>query len=185
MSQARWWEIASHSTSHPCSSHRRNRITILIPAGSTLRAHTRLTIHRHWRCISGTERPSWSTASTCRSDAGIAVAHIGGRRVERSPVVHASPPAILTVSLMALHLESSKLRGALRLHGGGAAHWRRTFSFGQLVRHHAVLGQVLVVIRAIHVRIFRDPLLAGLPAHQRSSHGACDYAGSHNEDGSR
>lgn len=87
---------------------------------------------------------------------------------------------------MTLHLESGELSSAFLLVSlSGATHGWRAVGSWKLIREHALLAEVLVVIRTAHVRILSNALFASFPAHKRAAHGAGYHAGCHDEDRSR
>jgi hypothetical protein len=97
-----------------------------------------------------------------------------------------SAAAVLAVGFLASHLEGGVLRrtfGIIDL--SATAHRWRAFSSGKLVRKHALLADVFVVVGTVHVCVFSNALFARFPAHKRASHGACHNAGCHDEDCSR
>jgi hypothetical protein len=98
----------------------------------------------------------------------------------------ASAAAILAVGFLASHLKGGVLCRTFRIVDlSAAAHWWWTVSSGELIRKHALLTDVFVVIGTVHVCIFSNALFACFPAHKRASHGACHNAGCHDEDCSR
>lgn len=98
----------------------------------------------------------------------------------------ASSAAVLTVGFLASHLKGGVLCGTFRFVDlSAAAHWWRTVSSRKLIRKHALLADVFVVVGTIHVCIFSNALFAGFPAHKRASHGAGHNAGCHDKNCSR
>lgn len=186
MSQARRRELTCHSASHASSHHRSDRIAVFVSAWSSLWVHSlatvaaRTAVHWHRRCFILHVWPTRTATSARGPDAGIA------DRVQRCPIIRTSATSfILAVGLLALHLKRSELWRSLGVHRSTTAHRWRTVGSRKLVGHQALLVQVLVVVRAVHIRILRNTLLARLPAHQRPAHRTSDHAGCHNQDGSR
>jgi len=183
MSETRRWKFASHASSH----HGWERVAVLVSAGSSSTHSLALvcagaSIHGHWRVRFSITRSAGSTTSACRTDARVP-RWIHG--VQRSAIIVASTAAILAVSLLALHFESSKLRSLRVVNLSGTAHRWRAVGSRELVSKHALLAKVFVVVLAIHVRIFGNTLFARLPAHKRAAHSAGHNTGCNNENCSR
>ena len=183
MSEARRRKFASHTSCH----HGWKRVAIFVSAWRTSTHALALVwagaaIHRHWRVTVSITRPARSTASACRADAWVSHWIHG---VQGSAVIVTSTATVLTVSLLALHFESSKLRSLSVVNLSATAHrWWAVRSW-ELVSKHALLAEILVVVRAVHVRVFSDTLFARLPAHKRAAHSAGHDTGCNNENCSR
>jgi hypothetical protein len=127
-------------------------------------------------------RSTRSTTSACRTNARIPY---WVHRVQWSPVIIASAAAVLTVGLLTLHFESSKLGSLSFVNLSATAHWWRAVGSRKLVSKHTLLTKVFVVVRAVHVRIFGNALFAGLPAHKCTTHSAGHDTRCNNENCSR
>jgi hypothetical protein len=176
------------ATSHASCCHWRNRIAVLISAGSSPTHAVALicagkTVHGHWWAPLGIVGPARAAASARRTD--TRVSHLVCR-IQRSPVILTSSTSILAVGFLASHLEGGVLCRSFGIVDLSAAgQWWRAVSSRKLIRKHALLAHVLVVVCTIHICVFRNALFAGFPAHKRASHGACHNAGCHDEDCSR
>ena len=92
----------------------------------------------------------------------------------------------MAVGFLASHLKGGVLGRTFRIVDlSGAGHGWRTVGSGKLIRKHALLTEVFVIVGTVHVGVFSNALFASFPAHKRSSHGACHNAGCHDEDCSR
>jgi hypothetical protein len=186
MSKTRWRKLASHASCH----HRRQRVPIFVPAWSSS-THTWslvctwTSIHRH-RWVSICIRPARSTTSACRTDTGISRGVCCVHGIQWSAIIIASSAAVLTVGLLALHFERSKLRrtlGVVKL--SGPAHWRWAVGSGELISKHTLLTKGLVVVCAVHVCVLSNTLFARFPADKSAAHSACHDTGCNDENRSR
>jgi hypothetical protein len=176
------------ATSHASCCHWWNRIAVFVSARSSPTHAVALiragkTVHGHWWAAFGIVGPARAAASARRTDARVS--HLVCR-IQRSPVILTSSTAILAVGFLASHLKGGVLCRAFRIVDLSAAGQRwRTVGSGELIRKHALLTEIFVIIGTIHVCILSNALFAGFPAHKRAPHGACHNAGCHDEDGSR
>lgn len=102
----------------------------------------------------------------------------------RAVVLEAMRTALARVCILPLHLERRKIVVRL-IHRRAATHWRWAVCFWQLIHHHSVLCQILVVCRAAHVCILLNSLLPRLATDQSPPHSTCHYTGANDENGSR
>jgi hypothetical protein len=187
MSKTRRGKLASHASCH----HRRKRISIFVPAwSSSTHAWTLVwtwtSVHRHWWvsvCIAG---PARTTTSACRTNTGISRRTRGVYGIQWSAIIIAPSAAVLTVGLLALHLERSKLRRTLRfVKLSGPCHWRWAVGSGELISKHTLLTEGFVVVCAVHVRVLGNTLFARFPADKGAAHSAGHNAGCNDENCSR
>ena len=181
MSETRWRKFASHASCH----HGWKRVAVLVSARSPS-THalvcTRTSIHGHRRVGFSIARSARSTTSACRANARVPCWIHG---VQWSAIVVTSTAAVLAISLLALHFESSKLRSLRVVNLSATAHGWWAVGSWELIGKHTLLIKIFVVVLAVHVCIFGDTLFARLPAHKRAAHSAGHDTGCNNENRSR